>query len=290
MEYSVATYFLFFMILSCCGWMMEMSVQLVTHRRMINRGFLIGPYCPIYGFGGLFITLFLTQFKNYPVLLFVMAVVVCSALEYLTSYFMEKIFHARWWDYSQKRWNLHGRICLETSTAFGVLGILFVYLVNPFLFETLSQIPENTLNMIAATLVALFIVDIAVSFQIILNVKRTAKQFEKEGMKDNTEEISTKVREALRNQSFLDRRLVDAFPNLTAILKEKGKQIKQKTVEVKDGVVNKASEMKEEVACKASEMKDEITTKASKVKQKISTKAESVRKIKKEVTSKNNKK
>ena len=260
------------MILACSGWIMEMILQVVQRHKIVNRGFLIGPYCPIYGFGGLFITLFLTQFKEHPILLFFMAVMVCGILEYLTSYFMEKIFHARWWDYSKKKFNLHGRICLGTVIPFGIMGIIVIYLVNPFVFAILSNVPENVLNMIAATLATLLLIDSIVSYRIISNVKKTTVKFNQEGVKDNTEEISTKVRETLRNQSFLNRRLVDAFPNLTAILKEQGEKIKRKTAEVKEEVANRASEVKEDISNRASEMKEGFVSKASEVKKEISKK------------------
>lgn len=89
---------------------MEVVCKLIQFRRFINRGFLIGPYCPIYGFGSVLIGLLLSRYAGEPLVVFILAMVVCGTLEYVTSYLMEKLFHARWWDYSDKRFNLNGRI------------------------------------------------------------------------------------------------------------------------------------------------------------------------------------
>ena len=95
--YDIRIYFLLFMIYAILGWIMEVTCKLIQYKRFINRGFLIGPYCPIYGYGALLITILLHKYTNDPIVLFIMAIVVCGTLEYLTSYFMEKIYKARWW-------------------------------------------------------------------------------------------------------------------------------------------------------------------------------------------------
>ena len=103
----IETYYLLFMIYAILGWCMEVIAKFFQYHRFINRGFLIGPYCPIYGWGALAITILLKKYVYDPIVLFVMGVVVCSILEYLTSYFMEKIYHSRWWDYSQRKFNIN---------------------------------------------------------------------------------------------------------------------------------------------------------------------------------------
>ncbi len=246
MEYSIATYFLYFIIISICGWIMEVTLQLIQKHKFADRGFLIGPYCPIYGCGGLLITVCLTGLEEHPVALFSMAILICGILEYATSYIMEKLFHARWWDYSENKYNINGRVCLETIIPFGILGLILIYLVNPFIFDNLSKVPENILNIIAIAVLVLFIADNLVSLKVISNVRSATTKFDKENPKDNTEEISQKVKEFLKDKSILNRRLVNAFPKLTAILKEKSEIIRQKTNEMKEDIVIKANEMKED--------------------------------------------
>lgn len=269
MEHSIAIYFLYFIIIAICGWMMEVTLQLVQKHKFADRGFLIGPYCPIYGVGGLLITLCLTRLVEYPVALFCVAVVVCAVLEYATSFIMEKVFHARWWDYSENKFNINGRICLETIIPFGLLGLLLIYIINPFIFNNLEKLPADVLNVIAIILGIAFAVDFLISLKVILNVSSTTQKFDKENPKDSTEEISQKVKEFLSGKSILNRRLINAFPKLTAVLKEQSKRIKQKTVEVKEEISNKANEMREDFNEKKAEVKDEINQKAQKVKQDV---------------------
>ncbi|HHY52695.1 MAG TPA: putative ABC transporter permease, partial [Clostridiales bacterium] len=105
----VETYFLWFVFYSILGWVYETILCSTLEKRFINRGFLNGPYCPIYGFGALIVIVTLRSVEN-VVLLFLMAAVLTSTLEYITSWGMEKLFHARWWDYSHKKWNINGRV------------------------------------------------------------------------------------------------------------------------------------------------------------------------------------
>ena len=103
-------YFLLFYVCSILGWLLEVACKYQQFHRFINRGFLIGPYCPIYGFGAVCICLALSRFTHDPAAVFSLAMIICGTLEYITSYAMEKLFHARWWDYSSKPFNLNGRV------------------------------------------------------------------------------------------------------------------------------------------------------------------------------------
>ncbi len=277
MEYSIATYFIYFIIIAICGWLMEVTLQLVQKHKFADRGFLIGPYCPIYGCGALLITLFLTKLEEYPLALFSVTILVCGVLEYFTSYIMEKIFHARWWDYSENKFNINGRVCLETIIPFGILGLALIYIVNPFIFDNLARIPESTLNIIAIIIAVIFAIDNLVSFKVISNVRSATKKFDEENPKDNTEEISQKVKEFLKNKSILNRRLVNAFPKLTATLKEHSEKIKQKTAEMKEELTNKANEMKEDFTERANVVKEEFNQRTGKMKKEIEYTSKTVR-------------
>lgn len=269
MEHNIEIYFLYFIILAIMGWVMEVTLQLVQKHKFSNRGFLIGPYCPIYGCGGVLITLTLSNLSNHPIALFSTAILICGVLEYLTSYLMEKIFNARWWDYSNNKFNINGRVCLETIIPFGLLGLTLIYIINPFIFGKLNQIPENIVRIIAIIVESIFLIDLIISFYVISNVRKATKKFDKENPKDSTDAISKKVREFLRGKSVLNRRLINAFPELTATLKERKEKIKQKTKEIKGEIVNKANEVKNDLTDKAVEIKEEISQKAGKVKEKI---------------------
>lgn len=104
-------YVLLFFACSFLGWCMEVTCKLVQFGRFINRGFLLGPLCPIYGTGAVLMAYFLPLWTTQVESTFLLALVLCGTLEYITSWLMEKLFHARWWDYSQKRFNINGRVC-----------------------------------------------------------------------------------------------------------------------------------------------------------------------------------
>lgn len=207
MDYSIGMLFLLFIIYSFLGWCMEMVVCYFATRKWVNRGFLIGPVCPIYGWGCLLIILLLNRYLNDPLVLFVMSMVLCSLLEYYTSYLMEKLFKARWWDYSHKKYNINGRICLDNILAFGILGLLMMYFINPFVVDILELVNTKALNIIAIAIFIVFVIDNIISLKVISGFKKVAKSIHK----DSTEEITKKVREILSNQGKLYRRLVSAF-------------------------------------------------------------------------------
>lgn len=258
MQYSISIYFIYFLILAMLGWLMEVTLQLMQKHKFSNRGFLIGPYCPIYGCGGLAITLSLSNMSNHPISLFCTAIIICGLLEYITSYLMEKIFNARWWDYSQNKYNINGRVCLETIIPFGLLGLLLIYVLNPFVFGIIEKIPANIVNIIAIILAILFATDVVISFKVISNVRKATKKIDNENPKDSTDEISKKVREFLKSKSILNRRLVNAFPEFQANLKERRQQLKKKTQEIKEDLESKAEELKEDLSQKAEEVKSKF--------------------------------
>ncbi len=256
---DIRIYFLLFMIYSVIGWCMEVTCKLIQYKRFINRGFLIGPYCPIYGYGAILITILLKKYIYDPWVLFVMAILVCGTLEYLTSFFMENIFKARWWDYSQRKFNLNGRVCLGTIIPFGILGLFIMYVSNPFLLDKLELIPEVWLNWISGILFSIYIVDNIVSTFVIRYVKKAELIAGKD--LDNTEEMTTKVKEILENKSVLHRRLVKAYPTLIAIkskIDKKTKEIKQNIVEQKDEITRKVENTAHKVTKTAKSAKEKI--------------------------------
>ena len=150
MIYNFAYYFMIFMIFSIFGYLCEVvSVSIIDKRINLNRGYFIGPYLPIFGFGSLFILLFLNKYRNDYLVLFVLGMISCCILEYFTSYVLEKIFRLRWWDYSDKKFNINGRISLETGLLFGFGSIGIVWFTNNFLYDLLSKIPHTSLIIIS---------------------------------------------------------------------------------------------------------------------------------------------
>lgn len=203
-------YFLLFFIYSVLGWCMEILNTFRVEKKFVNRGFLVGPYCPIYGLGILLILLSVKQFKDNFLVTFIFSILVCGVLEYLTSFTLEKIFNARWWDYSKRKFNIRGRICAENLLIFGILGSFIIYILNPFILSLLSSIPNILLNIFSIIIFICFIVDIIVSTNVILQIKHISTTLKK----DNTEEISKKVKKIIQSKLVLQKRFLKAFPNI----------------------------------------------------------------------------
>ena len=227
---------LFFIYSTCLGWVLEVITAFIRYHKFVNRGFMIGPYCPIYGVGGLLITIFLTRYQDDPFVFFVMTMFVCTILEYLTSYFMEKLFHARWWDYSYKKFNLNGRVCVDVMAGFGLIGIVVAYLINPTVFRLIDMIPSNITMILAAVFATIFITDLVISAIVISNLKHIKFK----NKKDNTEEITKQVKNALLEKDLFTKRLVEAFPNFQVLIKK----TKQKINETKKEIKKKQREIK----------------------------------------------
>jgi len=202
-------YFLMFFSLSVAGWMMEVGCKLIEFRRFINRGFLIGPYCPIYGAGAVLVCLLLGDDPESPLRTFIGAMLICGTLEYATGWLMEKLFSARWWDYSDRKFNINGRVCANTLIAFGTLSLLCIYIIKPALFSLFAHIPHTTMHIICLSLFTLLASDIAVSAGLLSRITRSAALTQA----DSTERLTQAVREELsRNRLF--RRALCAFPHV----------------------------------------------------------------------------
>ena len=157
MIYNLEIYFMMFIIYAIAGWIMECTLGVIQKHKFVNRGFLIGPYCPIYGWGGLLMTISFKRYLDDPFTLFIMIVLLCSLLEYFTSYFMEKIFKMRWWDYNHFRFNINGRICLETMIPFGLGGLLVMYVLSPFFLDLLSRMNSGMMCTLAIILFVVYL-------------------------------------------------------------------------------------------------------------------------------------
>lgn len=218
--------FLLFFIYSFLGWIIEVVGKLIEKKRFINRGFLIGPYCPIYGFAAITMTIFWHKYLSDPFVLFILLIITAAVLEYFTSLILEKIFKTRWWDYSNYKFNINGRICLETMIPFGFAGLILMYGLNPFFYNLLNKIPETYLNIIAIILGVAFIIDYILTTKIMLNIKNISKNIRT----DSTEKINKMVRKMIeKNNQLLQKRMLHAFPTLLVLnQKFRSKKIKKK--------------------------------------------------------------
>lgn len=216
-KFSFFSWFLLFILYSCMGWIIEVIKVKIDDKKWINRGFLIGPYCPIYGISALIMANYLSSYKDNIVTVFILALFVCSVIEYLVSFIMEKLFKTRWWDYSENKFNLEGRICLENCVYFGILGVILVYFINPSLIRIINNMNVGYLKIISTITLIYFLFDVFLSFFIINKIKDNYNT----DSKDMTEDLTVERKNIIkREKRKLQRRLVKAFPNLKPIIKK----------------------------------------------------------------------
>ena len=204
---------LLFFLYSFAGWCIEVTLKYIQYHRFINRGFLTGPICPIYGTGACLITVavrLLTPLEKAVGTTFAISFVLCGAVEYLTSYVMEKRFHARWWDYSRKPMNLNGRVWIGNLVLFGLGGTAIVHVLNPVLLRWLEALSPAFRAAAAGTLSAVALADYAMT-HVVLKLVKTGVEH---SQADNTEEISREIRMLLSDRSVFYRRFADAYPEV----------------------------------------------------------------------------
>lgn len=274
---NVELYILLFFVYSFLGWFMESIGGIFVVKKYINRGFLIGPYCPVYGTGVVLITLLLNNSTDNCISLFINVMVICGVLEYLTGYLMEKIFKARWWDYSEKRFNINGRVCLETLVPFSIMGTLFLYVINPILINLFVSAPDILIHIITWVLFFIIIIDTIFSL-IIMNAFKNVTYNKKE---DNTEEISK------RNQEIAEY----AFMKLESEVRHRSRKLKLKTLRkvryrrnrIKSVVIKELKELSDRLEIEKKKSQDRINL----IQEKISTLDDEFKKAKEIFKSKN---
>ncbi|WKY48472.1 putative ABC transporter permease [Eubacteriaceae bacterium ES3] len=209
MYYSLALLFLYFIIYAIIGWICEEVYCSILEGHIVNRGFLNGPYCPIYGVGAMVIIYVLAPYANSPLNIFILGVFLTSLLEYITSWGMEKMFHAKWWDYSDHRFNINGRVCLLNSTLFGLMCLILIYLVHPVVENTLNYFSSNQAVLIALVLSILFLIDLIESVRQVVSFNKKL-----DAIYDSTRDFAENFKEkGLNTANAMSKRLIDFADN-----------------------------------------------------------------------------
>jgi len=239
-----------FFLFGFCGWVCECVFCSFNEKKIINRGFVNGPICPIYGFGGLVVVYLLAPLRDNILLLFLGGTLATTALEYMTSVVMEVLFDTRWWDYSSQKWNIRGRVCLKFSLMFGALSVAAVKLLYPPFEALLLWLPTGGKPWIAWGCILMFAADCAVTTYSILSLngklaelKRASTELRQrleafqgealsiqehlERFRADRSEKSAELRKGLEElaarweagkesvtQKFQHRRIMDAFPGM----------------------------------------------------------------------------
>lgn len=167
-----------FIIYACFGWCTEVSYATFDTGKFVNRGFLNGPYCPIYGCGIVIVVTILTPLKENLLLLFVGSVLLTTTLEFLTGYILEKAFHNKWWDYSDKPFNVKGYICLKFSILWGLACTFVMEILHPAIYKLITWIPFLPGVILLIILMGIFAVDCCITVSTILKFNRHLKIME----------------------------------------------------------------------------------------------------------------
>ena len=168
-----------FFLYSFLGWCSEVVFATLKTGKFVNRGFLNGPVCPIYGVGATAVLLLLTPLKGQFWLVFLCAALLCSAIEFITGFVLEKVFHRKWWDYSTRKFNLMGYVCPEMSLLWGGLCLIVVYAVQPALDALISKIPLTVGYILLGIAAGTLIVDIVFTLLQISALGKRYKELEK---------------------------------------------------------------------------------------------------------------
>ena len=205
MEYNFIDILIYFITYSFLGWIMESIFRSVCEKKLINTGFLRGPFCPIYGIGAIIMLLFLKSFSNNLLLLFFISVIVLTLWEYLVGILLEKLFHTKYWDYSDNKFNFQGRICLMNSIFWGILGVVFIQYIHPFIESIIEKVDIRLLTYIYSIIGIVMLIDAITSIIKVKNIKVTLEKIEelnkeiKEKLKEITEEGKTDILENIQN-------------------------------------------------------------------------------------------
>ena len=176
-----------FFIYAFLGWCTEVSYAALVTGKFVNRGFLNGPVCPIYGFGVVIVLGCLTPLADRLPLLFLGSVALTSALEWLTGFVLEKLFHQRWWDYSDEPFNLSGYVCLRFSIAWGLACMFVVKLLHPTVLLFIRLIPQTLGIVLLAVAGTVMAVDLTATVSTIVKLNRRLAQID---------ELAAKIKEA----------------------------------------------------------------------------------------------
>lgn len=250
----------YFIIYAFLGWCSEVAYAALCDGRFVNRGFLNGPVCPIYGFGVVTVITLLSPLEDNLIMLFIGSVFLTGVIEYVTGFLLEKLFHEKWWDYSDVPFNLNGYICPKFLLLWGFACVFVVKLVHPAIAASVGIIPTVAKAVILAVIFAALAVDCVLAVASVLKIRKHIRGVEEteqllkrlsdqigEKISDGVinvrqkspefeealAELQEKYREILKHAK--DRRLLKAFPNLKKLKKSEAiEKIKQTIAELKE--------------------------------------------------------
>lgn len=216
---------LIFVIYAFLGWILEIVFHAFNHGKFTNRGFLNGPYCPIYGFSLVLIHLFLYDKNINPLLIIIYSSTIISLLELVGGYLMDKIFKQRWWDYSKQPFNIGGYVCLKFSITWGLGSLIVVDYLHPIIMKLINLINPKIGLVIVIIFLIIMIFDFVYIILDLLKFNRHLRQVDEIIVKMNT--VSNTIGNMIAKKTILTNQKLKSYKKeLAKLTKEKEQQIK----------------------------------------------------------------
>jgi len=205
--------FIYLIIYSFIGWLYESTLCSISAKKIINRGFLNGPICPIYGFGAIAVILVFYQRVENIGILFLGSMLLTSVVEYITSFLLEKIFHTKWWDYSNRHFNIKGRIFLLGAVVFGAFSVLAIKFIHPLIERIVNLIPEWVLVSSSILILVILLIDLYITTRYLFKLNNRLEEIQiafnyyKEQYLKRTKEFKGAVFEKFEKSEFYNERI-----------------------------------------------------------------------------------
>ncbi len=243
MDHSVYDVLFLFIIYAFMGWCVEVVFHAVVKGKFINRGFQIGPICPIYGFGALSVILFLEPLKAYWGLFFAASVAFTTLIEFIAGFLLEKLFHEKWWDYSNEPFNIKGYICPRFSLMWGFACVIVVYVVHPTVMAFVGLIPKTLGIALLAAFYSAFAADLAVTLINVMHIRSSLKAIAE--IEGSLERLSVSIGTNLSDSTLA---IVDKTEKLKTELDERQAELKEAVetaqYDLRDAKIKKQSQKK----------------------------------------------
>lgn len=243
MTYSFVQLVFFFLVYCFVGWIIECTYVSVCTKKLTNRGFMRGPVIPIYGCGAMMLLLSSTPFLKWPVAVFFAGMIGCSVLEYFTGAAMEAIFKVRYWDYSGKKFNLNGHICLFTSVCWGFCSLGVNYFLHKPVRYVSETIPYPVLKWLTVALSVIFIIDFTLAFKAAIDLRN----------------IIIKMEKAKEDMRLMAKRLDVMIAYVNEDMEDRRKQISAAVDNWSDGIEDKLGQISENFDALADSIENNLT-------------------------------
>lgn len=242
MNYSLPQILLYFYFYCVCGWIIESTYVSVLTKKVTNRGFLHGPMIPIYGCGAMTLILSCGPFMKWPVAVFFVGLIAASVLEYITGALMEAIFKVRYWDYSKKKFNINGHVCLLNSLYWGFFALLLNYFVHKPVASLCGKLSDMAMDIIVSVVSVFFMTDVVLSTKAALDIRA----------------MLIKLEDAKKELSLMRKRLDVILAYANESMEEQKDKIEDKFNDISDEIEAKFKTAKATISEKPGEFADNV--------------------------------